>query len=381
MVDIPNHTKKIDADSHFFPDSDFGDLSEVLNGYSKESFNMLLRDAAVFTHPNPRRGGFHMSNAGKEVGAVHPNDISKTGPQGHGIVEDRVKLLPQTGFDMQVLIPDGIFGNPFGSPIARQTDPGLAMAICVAYNNATSAAQKAYPDQMIGTGVVPFHGEVEPSRQEAIRAVKDLGLKALTINGNWGGKNYDDLDLFPFWQTVNELNVPLFVHHNPWNCQINDHVPTTFTVGGDRLRRLHISNYVGFAMEYMLAISSLTLGGVLREFPNLKFCFFESGGSWLPWMMFTLDHTYRVERQCARCDIPPSEHIKQSVLMAIEPDEKPIIGAIHSIGADNFIVGSDYPHPPSTYPNTAAGVENMDLTREDKDKILGGNVQQLFGIA
>ena len=113
MVETPARLKKIDADSHFFPQSDFGDLDEVLKGYSKEAFDMLLRDAALFTHPNPRRGGFHKSDAGKEVGAVHPLDRVQTGPQGHGIAEDRIKLLPQTGFDMQVLIPDGIFGNPF----------------------------------------------------------------------------------------------------------------------------------------------------------------------------------------------------------------------------------------------------------------------------
>ena len=39
------------------------------------------------------------------------------------------------GFDMQVLIPDGIFANPFGSPVARKWDDGLRLALCRAYNN------------------------------------------------------------------------------------------------------------------------------------------------------------------------------------------------------------------------------------------------------
>ncbi|MBI3328828.1 MAG: hypothetical protein HYZ81_19255 [Nitrospinae bacterium] len=57
--------------------------------------------------------------AGQRTGAG--GAVRQAGPIGHGQIEDRVTLLPETGFDMQVLIPDGIFANPFGSPIARQS--------------------------------------------------------------------------------------------------------------------------------------------------------------------------------------------------------------------------------------------------------------------
>ena len=147
------------------------------------------------------------------------------------------------------------------------------------------------------------------------------------------------------------------------------------------MRRLHISNYLGFGFEYMMGMASLTLGGVLEEFPNLKFCFFEAGGSWLPWVMYTLDRTYNVERQCARCTTPPSELIRKSSLVAVEPDEACITGAIASIGSGNFIIGSDYPHPPSTYPTTAAGIETMaGLSQQDRDNILGLNFANLLGL-
>ena len=54
-------------------------------------------------------------------------------------------------------------------------------------------------------------------------------------------------------------------------------MPTTYTLGWERMRRLHISNYLGFAFEYMVGMAALTLGGVLQDFPSLKFCFFEAG--------------------------------------------------------------------------------------------------------
>jgi uncharacterized protein len=180
---------------------------------------------------------------------------------------------------------------------------------------------------------------------------------------------------------VNELQAPLYVHHNPFSCQVSDHLPTTYTIGWARMRRLHISNYLGFAFEYMMGIVSLTLDGLLKEFPNLQFCFFEAGGSWLPWVMYTLDRVYKVEPQCARCDRPPSELIHEHCYVAVEPNEFCLPQAVQAIGSENFIIGSDYPHPPSTYPHTAAGIEQMaGLSEADKANILGQNLQKLFNI-
>jgi predicted TIM-barrel fold metal-dependent hydrolase len=379
---VATRTKRIDTDSHFFPRIEPSDLAEALNGAPAKVVESLTRDATVFAQPNARRGGFQASAAGQRLGGGHASNVPaapRAQAVGHGDVEERAALLPETGFEMQVLIPDGIFANPFGSPVGREFEPGLRLALCRGYNDATARAQLAKPEVFIGTAIVPF-GDVGESCAEARRAVAGLGLKAITINGNWRGHNYDSVELYPFWETVSELGVPLYVHHNPFACQVSDHMPTTYTLGWERMRRLHISNYLGFAFEYMVGMAALTLGGVLQDFPSLKFCFFEAGGSWLPWVMYTLDRVYKVEPQCARCDAAPSELIRDHCLVAVEPDEEPLVQAVAAIGSENFIIGSDYPHPPSTYPNTAAGIEAMALSEEAKANILGGNAERLFGL-
>jgi predicted TIM-barrel fold metal-dependent hydrolase len=375
---------KIDGDSHFFPEPDFTGVAEA-TGLSRQAIDALLHDAALFTDREARRGGFRASAGGKAVGAVNPTAAQTSqqrGPIGHGQAEQRVKLLPQTGFDMQVLIPDGIYANPFGSPIERDWGPGLRLALSMAYNNAAASAQKAYPDQLIGCGVLPFGTEtVEACVREAERAVKGLGLRAIAVNSNWRGKNWDSVELFPLWEKLNELGAPVYVHGIPFQCLVNDHVPSVETIGWERMRRLHISNYLGFGFEYMVAMASLTLGGLATRFPNLRFALFEAGASWLPWVMYSLDRVYGIEPQCARCDELPSEIIKRTCLVAAEPDETPLAAVVSAIGSKNIILGSDYPHPPSTYPNTAAGIEDMPgLTDEARADILGGNLQRLFGL-
>src|SRR5215207_9948594 len=122
MVQAVPKLRKIDADSHFFPPADFIDLATALPYLSPEALQMVERDVSVFTNPNARAGGFQATAAGKRLGggAGAIGTRAPGGPVGHGVVADRAKLLPETGFDMQVLIPDGIYANPFGSPIARE---------------------------------------------------------------------------------------------------------------------------------------------------------------------------------------------------------------------------------------------------------------------
>ena len=74
---------------------------------------------------------------------------------------------------MQVLIPDGIFANSFGSPTRPHWEPGVALALCMAFNNAAAAAQ-ALPDTFIATARVPLALDVQESCREAERAVKEL---------------------------------------------------------------------------------------------------------------------------------------------------------------------------------------------------------------
>jgi len=382
--------KKIDSDTHFLPAITAEEIRQFLpRSYNQEALNMILRDTAYFANPAARGGGFRATAAGQRVNAgtgLAPGTAPVAAPRpsgaiGHGIVADRAKLLAETGFDMQVLIPDGIFANSFGSPARPFWEPGIALALCMAFNNATAAAQKELPDTFIATARVPLALDVEESCREAERAVKELGIKIIVLTGNWQGKNFDSLELYPFWRTIQDLGATIYIHGNPFGCSVNDHLPTTYTIGWERMRRMHISNYLGFAFEGMMCAASLTLGGLLEEFPDLKVCNFESGGSWLPWAMYTLDRVYGIERQCARCSIEPSALLKKSFFVAVEPDEYTLPSAVQAIGSENFIIGSDYPHPPSTFPNTASGLMNMEgLTDQDKDNILGWNVMKLLNI-
>ncbi len=364
-------TQIVDCDSHFNPRIDIEALRSLLPaGLSETQKDMYLRDTERFMEPQSFRDGYKPETAGSNP---------RRDPAA------RLKAMDEElGVNLQVLIPDGPFGNPYGgSPSGGDRPLPIRVALSKAYNNAASAAQKEFPERFIATAIVPFD-DLEESRKEIRRAVKELGVQAVMLPGNWLGKNYDTQELFPFWETVNELNVPVFVHQITQGCSggpaVVDHPPRYPMVGYERMRRLHIGTYLGFGLEYAMACAALTLGGVLDEFPNLRFCFFEAGAGWMPYAMLGCDRSFLIEPACARTKTMPSDLIKKHCFTAVESREN-IPALIQMMGNRNMFFGTDYPHPEYQWlPNMVKGIlAHKALTDDDQENILGKNMLRALG--
>lgn len=361
-------TQIVDCDSHFLPRVEPESLRTLLpEGLTPAQQDMYVRDVARFMDPKSFRPGAERTDG--------------RGSDPHRDPETRINAMrDELGVDLQVLIPNGIFGHPYGgSPSGGDRPLPIRIALSKAYNNAAAAAQRQYPDRFIGTAIVPFD-DLEESRKEVKRAVKELGLRALMLPGNWLGKNYDTMELFPFCETVNELDIAVFVHQITQGCSggpaVVDHPPRYPMVGYERMRRLHIGTYLGFGLEYAMACAALTLGGVLDEFPNLRFCFFEAGAGWLSYAMLGCDRSFLIEPACSRTKTRPSELMKKHCFTAVESMEN--IPALVQMmgGSENMFFGTDYPHPEYQWlPNMVKGiVAHEGLSERDRENILGRNM-------
>ena len=358
-------TQILDCDSHFLPRIEPESLREFLPpGLSPAARDMHLRDAARFLEPDAFR------RAGPSSG--------RGGPAALRDLEARLKVIDdELGVDQQIPIPHAVFANPYGgSPSGVDIPLPIRVALCKAYNNTVSAGQKQHPDRYVGTAIVPFD-DIEESRQEVRRAVRELGLQAVILPGNWLGKNYDSLELYPFWETVNELELPVFVHHIPQSCfgSVVDHVSRYPMIDHERMHRLHVGTYLGFGLEYSMACAALTLGGVLDEFPNLRFCFYEAGAGWMSYAMLGCDRSFYIEPACSRTRTRPSELIKKHCWTAVEFMEN-IPALVQSMGSENLFFGTDYPHAEyRELLNTVEGITRQEgLFDRDKENILGRNM-------
>jgi predicted TIM-barrel fold metal-dependent hydrolase len=139
---------------------------------------------------------------------------------------------------------------------------------------------------------------------------------------------------------------------------------------------------VGVRVEQMLALETMTLGGVLARFPRLRVAFLEGNGSWPPFWLWRLDehwakpgHHENPERA-----LKPSEYFHRQCWVSVECEETTSPAAIERCGADRFVFSTDYPHYDTEYPEATAHFLKPPLPEEAKRKILWDNCARLYGV-
>jgi hypothetical protein len=100
---------------------------------------------------------------------------------------------------------------------------------------------------------VDFHiQEPDLAAAETRRAVINLNLAGVEIGTNVQGKNLDDPELEPFWQTCEEVGAAVFVH--PWAV-----------FSSERTNKYRMVFSVGYTSETGIAGASLVMSGLLAQ--------------------------------------------------------------------------------------------------------------------
>jgi predicted TIM-barrel fold metal-dependent hydrolase len=132
----------------------------------------------------------------------------------------------------------------------------------------------------------------------------------------------------------------------------------------------------------MGAIASLTTGGVLERHPKLRAAFLEGTAGWLHWWLWRLDDQWEkfgpgCERQLS---MAPSEYFRRQCYIALDVDEEPAVPVVNEMGADYFVVSSDYPHSDGAFPEAIEQFLGLKLGDEQRRKILWDNCARLYAI-
>lgn len=365
-------TKRIDGDTHFNLTIDYKELRDVLpRGQMQQVQDMMWRDGERFANPNGVRA---------EVdGPVGPRP--STAPIAGDPTRDpdaRVEQIRKLGFDMQVLI----CSTAMPAPLRPADKPlWLRKGLSQLYNNASAKLQATHPETFICHATIPWD-DIDFSIQELERAAK-LGLKTVLIAGSYMNQNLDTYELYPFWEAVTGLDMTCLVHDTPQPCGggILHHTTPYPMVGTERYERLHIGTYLGFGIDYTVACAALTLGGVLDEFPDLRFVFMEGGALWMSYAMAGADRSFFIEPACSRTRTRPSELILKHCLTEVQGLE-PVEQIVAAQGADNLFLSTDFPHPEfQALPNATSDItDKPGLSDEDKGKILGGNLARFLKV-
>jgi predicted TIM-barrel fold metal-dependent hydrolase len=256
--------------------------------------------------------------------------------------------------------------------------PDYAAALARAYNNWAADYCKADPQRLKFAAQLAMH-DIASAVVEARRCVTELGAVAVIGTPNpVNGQHLHDEACEPLWQTLEALGVPIGFHPTG-NTALRDDAGRRY-VGHVNFHP--IAHAIRNPVELMGAIASMTTGGVLERHPRLRCAFLEGTAGWVYWWLWRLDDQWEkfgpgCERQLS---LAPSEYFKRQCYIALDVDEEPAVDVVNKLGADYFVVSSDYPHSDGAFPEAMQQFFGLPLDASARRKILWDNCARLYGL-
>jgi predicted TIM-barrel fold metal-dependent hydrolase len=192
------------------------------------------------------------------------------------------------------------------------------------------------------------------------------------------GRQFDDPALAPFWETVQDLEMPIAFHVvargsgvlDPW---VND---PGGGVGSE------VFSFTFLALDVMAAFTSMMTRGLFETYPRLRCAVLEAGSNWITAWLDRLDHKSEVMRPFSKMKLLPSEYFKRQCVISAEPDESITAKVVEHLGDDYVIWASDYPHLDASF-NVVGEIREKiaELPESSQRKVLGENALRFYGLA
>ena len=310
-----------------------------------------------------------ISNAGARFEA--PETIS-----GDGRFED----VPRGGYDPEQHLADmrldGVAGEVLypsqGLFYFRIADSALMSAIFRAYNDWLADFCAADPKRLKGIAMINLD-DVQEGIAELERAAR-LGLAGAMITEHpLDHRRYDQPEYEPFWAAAQELDMKMSLHSLTSKRQNSD------PARGDMLFRSIL-----LYQEVARTMTDLIIHGVLEKFPTLKFISAENEIAWIPFHLWRMDQLHEKLYTMSPVNLPmkPSDYFNRQFYATFIED--PMFASTTStMGVDNIMWSSDFPHLASTYPHSRKFIEEnlAGLSATDQRKIVHDNVAKLYDIS
>jgi aminocarboxymuconate-semialdehyde decarboxylase len=286
----------------------------------------------------------------------YPGDYNILVP-GHRDLDYREDVLRQHGVDMQVIT--------FTTPGVHFETPDTAVVMARAVNDAFAREVKRRK-HFAALATLPLNDPAEAVR-EFERALTELGLPGAMVFSNVNGTPLASPAFEPLWKKANELNAVIYIHPaHPHHVEA--------------MEEYWLTALVGFLFDTTLAAAHLTFAGVPERYPNIKWVLTHMGGA-LPYLAERCDRGYEAFADCRQnISRPPTEYFKRFYYDTVNFNPDAIEFAVKFAGADHIMAGSDYPHQVGSIPKMLSSLNAINVTDDQRRKILGGNAAQLLGV-
>lgn len=325
----------IDSHFHWWPRSVFEELCNRKTGYPRAQSN--------------GKGGYSVQTG---------ESASRTG--GWAEWFDLDKLLAhenRQGYEVDVVCSTGPISSLFS-----EVDPQMGLHLSQIWNEEMANVQSKHAGHLWASAVVPMQ-DTKLAIDELERSINELGLIGVNIPGTIGARGRIDAErLEPFYDRVEQLGVPIFMH--PTDAAFQD-----ILEGYDGA----LYNSLGRVIDVSVSMYRLVLSGVMERHPNLKVFVSHTGGA-LPYQAGRMDKNSKA----AKLPKDPSVYLKRFYTDTVNPHALGVKLAIDFYGVDHVMWGDDYPcwHPEGAF----KVFHEIGLSKEDQEKILNSNARRILGL-
>jgi len=286
----------------------------------------------------------------------YPGDYNIVVP-GHRDIEYRAEVLERAGIDRQILT--------LTTPGTHVEAPARAADLAGLVNDAFADVVATRGAMFGALATLPLNDPAASAR-ELERAVTKLRLPGAMLFSNVNGVALADARFLPLYEVADALGAVLYIH-------------PTHPVGVEAMTQFWLMPLVGFLMDTTLAASHLVFSGIPRRFPRIRWVLCHLGGA-IPYLAERLDRGFHAFRECREhIDRPPSEYLREFYFDTVNFDPRALQLAIDFAGVGHILAGSDYPHQIGSLKAMLASINQLNVSAEDRDAILGGNALRLLG--
>ena len=273
-------------------------------------------------------------------------------------IDEQLAHMDGLGHDIDVVCSIGPFSVTFS-----YMEKEMGRDYATMWNEEMAKAQRLHPGRVWASAAVPLL-DTRTAIDVVDHAVNKLGLMGVNLPGSVGADpRIDHERLEPFYDYVEKLGVPLFLH--PTDAVFQDMLIDGY--GG----ALFLS--LGRVIEVSVAAMRLVFSGIMERHPDLKLVMSHTGGA-LPYQAGRMDKNGKA----AKLPQPPSTYIKRMYTDTVSPHSAGMKFAIEYYGVDHVMYGTDYPCW-----DPAAALKyfgEIGLTQAEQEKILYGNARRILGL-
>jgi 2,3-dihydroxybenzoate decarboxylase len=321
--------------------------------------------------PTPKCGKIALEEHFALPGTIPDSYTSLPTPESRLQIQDlgsgRIAEMDRSGLELAILSDSG------PAIIQNVLETSEAVARSRRSNDYLAEHVAKYPKRLKGFAALPMQ-DPQAAAQELTRCVKELGFCGALVNGftQLGVADsavfYDLPQYRPFWATVQQLDVPIYLHPRlPLATRQQAYEGQAWIAG----------SAWGYAVETSIHALRLMGSGLFDEYPKLRVILGHLGEG-LPFGIWRVDN--RISRTSVRpkAKLPIGHYLRENFYITTSGDFRTpaLIDVITEVGADRVLYSVDYPYEDMGV--AAEWFDNAPISEPDRLKIACGNARQLF---